>query len=45
MAVVPSLGHADTGNAPWESRLIERLRLKHYSWRTERTYRTAAACG
>jgi integron integrase len=36
---VPSLGHADTGKAAWESRLIERLRLKHYSWRTERTYR------
>ena len=36
---VPSLGHADTGKVPWESRLIERLRLKHYSWRTERTYR------
>jgi hypothetical protein len=25
---VPSLGRADTGNAPWESRLIERLRLR-----------------
>jgi integron integrase len=36
---VPSLGQADTGKAPWESRLIERLRLKHYSWRTEQTYR------
>jgi integron integrase len=36
---VPTLGHADTGKVPWESRLIERLRLKHYSWRTERTYR------
>jgi hypothetical protein len=36
---VPSLGRADTGKTPWESRLIERLRLKHYSWRTERTYR------
>jgi len=36
---VPSLGQADTGRTPWESRLIERLRLKHYSWRTERTYR------
>ena len=36
---VPSLGQADTGRAPWESRLIERLRLKHYSWRTEQTYR------
>ena len=36
---VPSLGQADTGRTPWESRLIERLRLRHYSWRTERTYR------
>ena len=36
---VPSLGHADTGKVPWESRLIERLRLKHYAWRTEQTYR------
>ena len=36
---VPSLGQADTGKTPWESRLIERLRLQHYSWRTERTYR------
>ena len=36
---VPTLGHADTGKVAWESRLIERLRLKHYSWRTERTYR------
>jgi hypothetical protein len=36
---VPSVGQADTGTAPWEIRLIERLRLKHYSWRTEQTYR------
>jgi integron integrase len=36
---VPTLGQADTGNSAWESRLIERLRLKHYSWRTEQTYR------
>jgi hypothetical protein len=36
---VPTLGRADTGRTPWESRLIERLRLKHYSWRTEQTYR------
>ena len=36
---VPSLGQADTGRTAWESRLIERLRLKHYSWRTEQTYR------
>jgi hypothetical protein len=36
---VPSLGQADTGRTLSESRLIERLRLKHYSWRTEQTYR------
>jgi hypothetical protein len=36
---VPSLGQADTGKTAWESRLIERLRLKHYAWRTEQTYR------
>jgi len=36
---VPSLGHADTGRTAWERRLIERLRLNHYSWRTEQTYR------
>lgn len=34
---VPTPGSADTGRAPWESRLIERLRLNHYSWRTEQT--------
>ena len=38
-ATVPTPGQADTGQTPWESRLIERLRLKHYSWRTEQTYR------
>jgi integron integrase len=36
---VPSAGRADTGKARWESRMIERLRLNHYSWRTEQTYR------
>jgi integron integrase len=36
---LPTLGQADTGAAPWERRLIERLRLGHYSWRTEQTYR------
>ncbi len=36
---VPSLGHADTGQTDWERRLIERLRLNQYSWRTEQTYR------
>lgn len=36
---VPSLGRADTGSTDWERRLIERLRLNHYSWRTEQSYR------
>ena len=36
---VPTLGQADTGSEPWERRLIERLRLQHYAWRTEKTYR------
>lgn len=36
---VPTPGNADTGQTQWESRLIERLRINHYSWRTERTYR------
>ena len=36
---VPSLGEADIGSSPWERRLVERLRLNHYSWRTEQTYR------
>ncbi len=31
---VPSLGYADTGQTDWERRLIERLRLNQYSWRT-----------
>jgi len=35
----PSLGRADLGRADWERRLIERIRLLHYSWRTEQTYR------
>jgi hypothetical protein len=30
---VPSLEQADTGAAPCERRLIERLRLQHYAWR------------
>ncbi len=32
-------GHADLGATEWERKLIERLRLLHYSWRTEQTYR------
>lgn len=39
MTGLPSLGQADTGSQPWEKRLIERLRIQHYSWRTEKTYR------
>jgi hypothetical protein len=36
---LPTLGQADTGAHPWERRLIERLRIQHYAWRTEKTYR------
>jgi hypothetical protein len=36
---VPTRGGADLGRTDWERRLIERLRLNHYSWRTEQTYR------
>ena len=36
---VPRLGQADTGAVGWEQRLIERLRIQHYAWRTEQTYR------
>jgi len=38
-AGLPTLGQADTGAEPWERRLIERLRIQHYAWRTEQTYR------
>ncbi|MFA5344406.1 MAG: integron integrase [Kiritimatiellia bacterium] len=30
---------ADTGTTPWERRLVERLRVGQYQWRTEVTYR------
>ena len=36
---LPTIGQADTGSQPWERRMIERLRLQHYAWRTEKTYR------
>jgi hypothetical protein len=39
MTGVPPLGRADTGRCDWERRLISRIRLLHYSWRTEQTYR------
>jgi hypothetical protein len=42
---VPSVGCADTGETPWERRLIERLRLNHYSWRTEQTVSGHTAIG
>jgi hypothetical protein len=35
---VPSVGQADTGRNDWERRMIERLRLNHYSWRTEQAW-------
>jgi integron integrase len=37
--VGPVSGQADTGAEAWERRLIERLRIQHYAWRTEQTYR------
>jgi hypothetical protein len=36
---VPTLGRADLGQTPWERRLVEKLRVRHLSWRTEQTYR------
>src|SRR5438477_11513984 len=36
---LPPLHQADTGAVPWEQRLIERVRIQHYAWRTEQTYR------
>ncbi len=36
---VPALGRADLGRTPWERRLVEKIRVRHLSWRTEQTYR------
>ena len=36
---VPTLAAADLGRTEWEARLIRELRGRHYSWRTEQTYR------
>lgn len=36
---LPTLGAADLGRSEWERRLIRELRSRHYSWRTEQTYR------
>jgi integron integrase len=36
---VPPLARSDLGRTDWEQRLVARLRLKGFSWRTEQTYR------
>lgn len=36
---VPTLGRADLGRTEWEQRLVQRIRVRHLSWRTEQTYR------
>ncbi len=36
---VPPLGRADLGRTPWERRLVQTIRVRHLSWRTEQTYR------
>jgi integron integrase len=36
---VPPLAKSDLGWTDWEQRLVARLRLKGFSWRTEQTYR------
>jgi integron integrase len=36
---VPPLAKSDLGRTDWEQRLVARLRLKGFSWRTEQTYR------
>ena len=36
---VPSKGAADLGGAPWERKLVARIREKHLAWASEKTYR------
>lgn len=36
---IPPPAAGDTGRTDWERRLIQRLRVLHYQWRTEQTYR------
>jgi hypothetical protein len=36
---VPPLGRVDLGQTGWERRLVEKIRVRHLSWRTEQTYR------
>lgn len=38
-AQAPALTVYDQGETEWERRLIQRLRVLHYAWRTEETYR------
>ena len=39
MPDVPPLGKADLGGAPWERKLVARIREKHLAWKSEQTYR------
>jgi integron integrase len=39
MTDVPPLAATDLGETNWERRLIQTLRMRHYQWRTEQTYR------
>ena len=36
---VPPVARSDLGRTDWEQRLVARLRMRHFSWRTEQTYR------
>lgn len=47
---VPSAGPRDLGGPPWEKAMVRRLRERHLSWTTEKTYRSwcrrfIASCG
>lgn len=39
MTDVPPLGKADLGGAPWERKMVARIRELHLAWKTETTYR------
>jgi hypothetical protein len=41
---VPPLGRADLGRTPWERRLVETIRVRHLSWRTEHEQEGDAPC-
>jgi len=36
---MPSVGREDLGSVDWEQRLVRRIRLLRFAWRTEQTYR------